>query len=124
RQMPIAVLVHDVRNHVIPLTLNFFFAGMMKVELNHLIRMPADRYLAARSVVRLNAVAVVNDLQRRGPVVELERWQRRFLSALNVDRRLFFSQLACAVVGFDFAPVTRPFGSAVRPFVASVLFLW
>src|SRR6516164_9707433 len=89
----------------------------MKVKLHELVALVADVDEAARLIVDLDAVAVVDDPERRAPIVEVDRWQNRFGCdvIVDVDRGLRLALCTGAVVLFESSPVLRSGGSAVAP---------
>jgi hypothetical protein len=90
----------------------------VEVELDQLVARSADVDRAPGRVVHLDRVAVVDQLQRRGLVVELDRRQVGRLGAADVDRRLHLAELAARERLVEPAPFGRAAVLAVRPVVA------
>jgi len=55
------------------------FTGMMKVKLLQTVSLVADAERASRSEIHLNGMAVVDDIQRRRLVIDLQDGQIRRL---------------------------------------------
>ena len=111
-ELAVAALVHQVGDHGVRLAVDLLFARLVEVELHELVARPADVDPAARRVVHLDRVAVVDQLERRGLVVELDRRQVRRLGAADVDRRLDLAELAGGERLIEFSPLR---GSAMPP---------
>jgi len=81
----IRIGVYQVSHKLVAFTVDMLLAGMMEVELFQSVGLVANRECAAGCVIDLYGVAIVDDVQRYGVVIELERWKVRLLGALDVD---------------------------------------
>src|SRR5947209_7639450 len=107
-----------MRDHVISLAIYPLFARMVKVNLLQLVPLLTHSQEAARSVIHLHAVPVVDDLQRSWLVVEREgRPMMRFLRMSDIDRRLAVAQLAGGIRFLQIAPGSGSFVALVSPVV-------
>src|SRR4029078_11009291 len=97
--------VHEVRDHRETLAVDALFARMVGGKLLGLIPGAADGDAAAGRVVDLNRVTVVDDVQRRGLIGELNRRKIGRLRRSDVDRRLRMARLAGAESLVERAPV-------------------
>ena len=119
RELAVGALVHQVGDHGVRLAVDLLFARLVEVELHELVARPADVDRAARRVVHLDRVAVVDHLERRGLVVELDRRQVRRLGAADVDGRLDLAELAGGERLIELAPLRGPAMLAVGPVLAT-----
>lgn len=100
--------MHEVRDHRMRLAVDFLLARLVEVELHELVASAADVDRAARRVVRLDRVAVVDDRKRRGVVVETDRGKVGDFRAVDIDRPLIPAEPAGLEPGAQRAPVRGP----------------
>src|SRR4029077_710172 len=95
----VAVLigVHKMGHHVVTFAVDLFLARMVEVKLFQLVLLVTNADKAARGVVDLDGMAVVDDMERRRFVVELNRGQISFLRLADIDWRLVLPKLAGGV---------------------------
>jgi hypothetical protein len=68
-------------------------------------------------------MAVINDVERRGLVIELDRREVCFLRIANVDGRLMMTSLARRKLRFQVTPMIRSERATVIPNVLRMLLL-
>src|SRR5262245_37849056 len=102
RKAPARITMYQVRDHVVALAVHFLFTRPVKVKLLELVLLAADADEAARLVVDLDGVAVVDDLEFRGLVMKFKTRKVGLPHGLvlYVDRRLRLPHPASAVVFF------------------------
>ena len=107
RQRASGVAMHEVRHHLRTLAVYPFLARMMKVKLDKLVRLTSYPQSASGIDIHLNAVSVVDEVQRGGPVVELQRWQTLLVNVLreDIDRRLALAKAARLVLRVQLCPM-------------------
>jgi len=117
RQCALGVSVHEVGHHLGRLAVNPLLAWMMEMELDELVAPVADPEDAPRFDVDLDAVAVVDDVQRRGSVVENQLWQVLAVNipSADIDRRLPPAAAARAIMGVQCRPVRWAAGAGIGP---------
>src|SRR6478672_6610358 len=113
--MACRVLVHEMRHHVVRVPVDPLFTRMVEMELDELVLLLVQGDEAAGCVVDLNRVAVVDELERNGMIVEAELRQVGAFGIANVDGRLMSTGLAGRVLRLEIAPVLRSGASLVTP---------
>src|SRR6185369_9161306 len=119
--MPVLIPVHEVSHHVEAPAVDPLLARLVEVKLHELVPLAFHGDRAARSVIHLDRVAVVDDLQRRRLVVENDGRKVALLCdcVLDVDRRL---RLAGAA-GLIFMLERGPLRGARRTLIAPMMLL-
>lgn len=80
------VLINAQTVHVVFRSSDFFLAGLVEMELNKWIGCSTDGDAAAGVVANLDGMAIVDDFQRDGLVIELDGLKAGvFLGASDVD---------------------------------------
>ena len=88
----------------------------MKVKLSERVRRAVDGDAAAGREIDANRMTIVDDFQRRGFVINLNRGERRiFLRVLSIDRRLALAGLAGSETRIEVAPVRWAICAGVSP---------
>ena len=70
--MPIGICVNQVGDHIVAVSVYVFLAWVMKVELLQDVSLAAYGQGASGSVVHLDGVAIVDDIQWRRVVIKFE----------------------------------------------------
>src|ERR1700756_2953408 len=96
-----------MQTHVEALAVDLLLAGPMKVKLLKHILLSPHCNGAAGGVIDHDGVAVINDLERRGLVIELNQRQVCSLRIANVDGRLMMTSLAPSKLRFQVTPMVR-----------------
>ena len=106
-ELSFRILVDEVGHHVEALPIERLFRGMVEVELDELVTLATNRQEAARSVIHLNCMAVVHDVERRSPILKHKRRQAfgRHVLAMDVYRRLVTTRFTGAICGVELRPV-------------------
>src|SRR5678815_4797560 len=109
--------MYEVRNHVVALAVDLFLTRLVKVKLHQLVLLVTDGDGAARLVVDLNGMPVIDDLELRRLVAEFDARKIRFLHTLvtDIDRRLGSAYAASVVVLLQRCPVRGTARSRVAP---------
>src|ERR1700740_2769044 len=112
--------MHD---HVIALAVDRLLAGPMKVELFERILLPAHRHKAPCGVSDRHGVTVVDDMQRRRLVIELDWQQVGLLGIVDVDGGLPAPILAWSKFRFELTPMAWPTRLPIVPSVFGMMIL-
>ena len=115
--------MNEVYYHVKALAVDLLFAGPVKVELLERVFLVANQNKAARAVVDHDRVTVIDDVQRRRLVVEMDRRQGSFLRIADVNGGLVVSSLARCELRFQITPMARSTLPVVTPNVLRLMFL-
>src|SRR5580692_9280872 len=94
---------------------NMLFTRVVKVKLYQSVGFVADGESASGNVIHLNCVAVVDDVQCYGLIVQFEGREFRGLGILDIDRRLGVAQRTGGKGRIKFAPMFRIFCPRVSP---------
>jgi hypothetical protein len=107
RQLAVRALVHQMSDHRVRLAVDLFFARLVEMKLDELVARTARR---SNCPVRSSPdrVTVIDHLQGRRLVGELNRGQVGVLGAVDVDGRLGLAQLAGGKLGIERAPCGGP----------------
>src|SRR5438309_8078099 len=102
---------------------DLLFAWMVEVKLDELVEIGPDAEAAARFVVDLHSMAVVDDAERRRAVVEFQLGRIAVVncSRSNIDRRLRRSRTAKAIFGVEPCPMGGAIGSRIGPVVRAAM---
>ena len=115
REISGGIFVDEMDDHVVLMAADFFFAGMMEMELDESVLLAADGDAVAGIEIDLDRVAVVDDFQGRGLVIELDRGEIGFFGAFDIDGRLALAVFAKLPGGIEIAPVIGAVGAGIAP---------
>src|SRR5208282_98289 len=119
--VPAGVRMNQMNHHLKVLAADGLFAGMVEVKLPQLIALASHGDKAARGVVHLHRMPVVDDAQGSGMVIELDGGQVGLFRIANVNRRLMLSNLASGVLPLQVTPVLGALLPAVAPMMGRFL---
>src|SRR5215831_1365638 len=115
--------MHKVHCHVEALAVDLLFARPVKVELFENVFVTTDRNATSRSIIDQDRMAVVDNVQRRMLVLELDRWQVGLLRIANINRGLMMPILTRRKLRLQITPMTRPELLAIIPSVLGMMLL-
>ena len=104
--------MYKVYRHIEAFAVDLLLAGPVKMELLERVFSLSDRNEASRAVVDHDGMAVIDDMERRRLIFEVDRGQSYFLRLADVDGRLVMTILARCKLWFQVTPMTR---SEARP---------
>jgi hypothetical protein len=95
----------------------------MKMKLSKRVFLFAHENEASGSVIHLDSVAVIDDMQRRGFVVEVDSGQGCLPRNANINGRLVMSKFALRKLRTEVTPMAGTMALAIIPIVSAMLFL-
>src|SRR6267378_3452287 len=90
-QVTFGIRVNQVDDHIVVVAIHVLLARMMKMKLLQRVELLPHRQSAARRVIHLNGVTIIDDVERNGIVVELESRQLGLSGTPDIDGRLRFA---------------------------------
>jgi len=115
--------MNQVNVHGESLAVDALLARMMKMELDELIGVVANPKRAAGIDIDLDAVTIVDDVQRARAIIEVERREPLVLGVTrsDIDRRLCLPVAASRKLRVEIGPMGRPPLARIRPMVRNVV---
>src|SRR6201982_2879469 len=106
--------------HGVSLTIDLLLARPVKVKLLERICLPANRYGTPWIVIDHNRMSVIDDVQPRSLVLEVDRRQVGLMWITDVFGGLVMPTFAQSKLWFEITPVAGTASVAVIPSVLSV----
>src|SRR5258706_3767469 len=107
--------MHKMGDQRDALAVHVLFTRVVKVKLFQGVGLVADGEGASGSVIHLNSVAVVDDVQRYGLVVQFQGGEIRGLGMRDIYGRLRLAQRTRSIRWIELTPVRRIFRAGVVP---------
>jgi hypothetical protein len=95
----------------------------MKMDLQQVVALVAEGDVAAFAVICLNGMAIIDQIDQRHFVMDVEWCDVTGFCRFEVNRRLMLARRACLERGYKVAPMRRSTGTAITP-IGGMGFLW